>query len=86
MRGCWGAAIDGLLGCALDDCAMLRRWHCREAETMRAGAAALSGSEPAILIFKNSRMREGSDNECDATAFVIHGVQRTAGGDGTQSG
>ena len=53
---------------------------------MRAGAAALSGSEPAILIFKNSRMREGSDNECDATAFVIHGVQRTAGGDGTQSG
>jgi hypothetical protein len=48
----------GLFSCALDACDMFLLWHCREAETMRAGATALSGMGPTKLMLANERSAE----------------------------
>lgn len=64
----------GLFPCALDD--MSRRRQCREAQTMRAGAAALkdnAGAARLILSFSNKVQFEmfewstGNEVECKCT-------------------
>jgi hypothetical protein len=53
---CVCAVIIGLFICALAF-DMFLLWHCREAETMRAGATAFSGIGAAKLILCDGKKR-----------------------------
>jgi hypothetical protein len=67
--------MDGLFNCDLDDCDMVRRWQCRVAETMRAGATALKGSAGATKLILKERQRDPG---------WIHGAMYDNWGDGFQ--